>query len=282
MFRPALVILSVLALSACSTLMNTRTGKFAEQLAQAMLNQRDEQIVREGMPAYLILIDAMINTRPANVSMLLAGARLYGSYATLSMADEERSRRLARQAMDYARSALCLHSETLCGAVDRPMLELEPVLDGLEAADVPVLYGYAVARVGWIRTMREDWDALAELPKVEAELRRVAELDEGWDGGSAHMYLGILNSQRPAALGGKPEIGRLHFERSIELSAGRNLMAKVLFARYYARMMFDRELHDRLLREVIEADLESPGFTMTNVIAKKQAVELLAGGDAYF
>src|SRR5213075_2396873 len=33
-----------------------------------------------------------------------------------------------------------------------------------------------------------------------------------------HGYLGILDSLRPAALGGKPDEARAHFERAIELS----------------------------------------------------------------
>ena len=39
--------------------------------------------------------------------------------------------------------------------------------------------------------------------------------------------------------------------RAVEISGGRNLMAKVLFARHYARLVFDQGLHDRLLGEVL-------------------------------
>ena len=41
------------------------------------------------------------------------------------------------------------------------------------------------------------------------------------------------------------------FERAIEISEGKTLMAKVIYARQYARLVFDQELHDRLLQEVL-------------------------------
>ena len=59
-------------------------------------------------------------------------------------------------------------------------------------------------------------------------------------------------------------------------------MSKVCCAEMYARLLFDRELHDRLLTEVLEADVKAPGFTLMNVVAKKQAKQLLLSGDDYF
>ena len=59
-------------------------------------------------------------------------------------------------------------------------------------------------------------------------------------------------------------------------------MVKVLFARSYARLVFDRPLHDRLLTEVIDADPEAPGLTLSNTIARSQARNLLADADEYF
>jgi hypothetical protein len=83
-------------------------------------------------------------------------------------------------------------------------------------------------------------------------------------------------------LGGQPERGRQHFERAVALSEGRNLMIKVLYARSYARLVFDRPLHDRLLGEVLAADPEMAGLVLTNTLARQEASELLAGADDYF
>jgi hypothetical protein len=59
-------------------------------------------------------------------------------------------------------------------------------------------------------------------------------------------------------------------------------MAKVEFARHYARLMFDRALHDRLLHEVLATDPEAPGRTLSNVLAQQQAQQLLDSAAEYF
>jgi len=92
----------------------------------------------------------------------------------------------------------------------------------------------------------------------------------------------VINSLRPEAIGGKPAEGRKDFEKAIELSGGRNLYAKTLFAEFYARLVFDQELHDKLLNEVLAADPVAPGFTLMNVLAQERAKKLLESGKDYF
>jgi hypothetical protein len=110
----------------------------------------------------------------------------------------------------------------------------------------------------------------------------VVALDPDHDHGQAYMYLGVLNSVRPEAIGGKPELGRGYFEKAIALSDGRNLYAKTLEAEFYAGLVFNRTLHDRLLNEVLAADPEAPGLTLTNLLAQERARKLLASGKDYF
>ncbi len=113
-------------------------------------------------------------------------------------------------------------------------------------------------------------------------MERVLELEPDHADGGPHLYLGVLLTQRPAHLGGKVEEARAHFERALELSGGLNLMAKVLYARQYARLVFDRPLHDKLLHEVVTAKSEAPGLTLSNTLAQEQARILLADADDYF
>jgi hypothetical protein len=136
--------------------------------------------------------------------------------------------------------------------------------------------------MAWIRAHSDDWNALAELPQMEALLRRYLELGTGENEAQVYTYLGILGTLRPPALGGEPEQARAAFERAIELTNGRDLGAKVEFARGYARLLYDRELHDRLLNEVVSADPEAPGLTLTNVLAQRDAAGLLQSADDYF
>ena len=77
-------------------------------------------------------------------------------------------------------------------------------------------------------------------------------------------------------------MAREHFERAIDLSGGRDLSIKVEYARRYARLVFDQELHDRLLTEVLDAPANAPLFTLFNVLAKQEAEALLASSKEYF
>ena len=56
----------------------------------------------------------------------------------------------------------------------------------------------------------------------------------------------------------------------------------VEYARNCARLLYDRELHDRLLEEVIDAPADQPGLTLFNNRAKTEARELLSTADEYF
>lgn len=272
----------LLALAGCASLGRTAATPFAEDLYEVLLNQTDPEIVRDGAPAYLLAIDGLIEGAPDDTELLLAGSNMYGAYASAFVADPVRQQRLSQRSFGYARRALCVELPEVCAVVNRPFDTFVAALAPLEADDVPVLYDFGTAWAGWIQSRGDDWGAIAEVPKVEALMGRVLELDEAYQDGGAHLYLGVLFTQRPASLGGQPEAGRQHFERAVELSEGRNLMAKVLYARYYARLLFDRPLHDQLLDEVLAADPAAPGLTLSNTLAQDEARQLLADADDYF
>ena len=281
--RLALLLWFSLALGGCASLVSSATSKMADNVTVAILNQDDPATVRDGAPAYLIMIDGLIAGDPENVRLLLSGAKLYGSYvAAFLIEDAERARRLAAKSLGYARRGLCAQDEAVCTALDSRLDELEVVLQGTGRSDLPALYEVAAAWSGWIRLNASDWNAIANVPRVTALFEHCLVLDETHDNGGAHVYLGVIKSFLPAAIGGKPELGRQHFERAIEISAGHNLMIRVLMAEHYARNIFDRELHDSLLIEVLEAEPEYPGFTLINMLAKRQAEKLLAESEAYF
>ncbi|MCB1685382.1 MAG: hypothetical protein KDI31_12875, partial [Pseudomonadales bacterium] len=54
------------------------------------------------------------------------------------------------------------------------------------------------------------------------------------------------------------------------------------FADQYARLVFDRALHDELLNEVVAADPAGPGLTLINTVAQRRAKQLLDSADDYF
>ena len=282
MTRLLVLVSCLLILPGCASLVSSATSDMADNITQAILNQDDPDTVRDGAPAYLLMIDGLIEGDPQNEGLLLAGSRLYGSYTSAFIDDEARAARLADKSLAYARRALCLELEDVCASSSAKLDVFNASLADTDSGDLPLLYAYAVAWAGWVQINSGDWNAVADLGKVTALFERCLELDETWDRGGCHLYLGVIKSLLPPALGGKPEVARAHFERAQELSNGENLMVNVMMARHYARLVFDQELHDSLLREVESAPAEVPGYTLINTLAKAEAAVLLAESPEFF
>ena len=277
-----LPIFFLLWLPGCSWIISSTTNNFADNLASSILNQSDPATVKDGLPAYLLLIDAMLEGEPNDESLLRTSASLNSSYAGMFSDEPERQKPLSQKALDSASKAVCVHDRKTCHIQTMPFEDFSKIIDNITKEDVPNYYVLGTAWAGWIQAHSDDWNAVAQLPQVERIMHRVVELDEGYESGSAHMYLGVLATLLPPAMGGRPEVGREHFERAIALSEGKNLMSKVVYARHYARLVFDRELHDKLIGEVLATDPEVPGFTLINTIAQQQAKKLSASADDYF
>lgn len=277
-----LVLAAALPLSGCQLIARSATTGLAEDVSAAVLEQDDVLIVRDGGPAYLIAIDGLIQGDPDSETLLLAGARLYSAYASAFVAEPDRAQRLTLRAKEYGQRAMCARRRTLCDPAKLSFDDFERHLALTTLADIDALYGLGSAWAVWVQTNSGDWNAIADLPKVQALMERIVSLRPDYESGGAHLYLGVLYTLRPASMGGKPDLGRRHFESAIEFSAGRNLAAKVLFARQYARLLFDRPLHDRLLNEVVNAEPKATGFTLGNVLAQEEARKLLADADEYF
>lgn len=275
-FRSITILTLAALVQACAV---TRLG---DNLSYGVLDNDDIELVGEGLPTYLLMIDGMIANWPESESFLQSGASLYSAYAGIYVTDPERAQRLTSKAMGYALRAACANDDDWCDVRTMPIEDFDALLAGAGKGDVPTMYVLGSTWVGYIQRNSSDWGAVGELGRVDALMQRVVELNEGYEFGQAHMYLGALNSILPASLGGNPELAKSHFDRAVSLSAGRNLLAKTLCAERYARMVFDQPLHDQLLREVLEADPNEHGLTLQNRYAQREAQALLDGSAEYF
>lgn len=284
-FWQILVALCFFGLTGCAGVVQKASDRFADNLGRAVLDSEDPATIRDGLPAYLLLLDSLIAGQTpgeaGNAGTLLAAAQLYGAYAgNFTGDDKARAQRLSHKAFNYARRATCLQDAVLCAVIDKDVDGFTTVVK--TDAHIGLMYALASAWVGYLQTHSDDWGAIADLPKVETLLNRVVEMNPTHDHGQAFVYLGVLNSLRPEAIGGKPELGRAYFEKAYALSNGKNLYAKTLEAEFYARLVFDEKLHNTLLNEVLAADPIAPGFTLINTLAQQRAKKLLESGKDYF
>lgn len=269
-------------LSGCSALINRTVGGISDNLVASIMDQDDPQTVREAIPAYLILLDSFVQGDPKNVSSLRSTSTLYAAFGSTLVEDAERSSKLTARAWGYGQQALCLKYDIDCDVRRVGFADWDAFLAERESSDAPALFDFATAFLTFLEAHSSDFVTLAELPKAQRLVERLAEISDGFEQVNINLYLGILNALRPPALGGDFDAAQRFFQRAIELSDGKNLGAKVNYARFYARTLYDRELHDELLNEVVNATPSEGTSTLLNVLAQEEARTLLDTADDYF
>lgn len=281
----AAVSLCVLALTACGGLVRRATRPVVDNLSLAIQKQSDPDLVRDGAPAYLLLIDGMVEGSPNDPETLLAAAKLYSAYTSGFVAgdDGDRATLLARRARDYAFRAAGLTKPRFAALHDKPYTQFEPVAQDFGAGDEELLFAVITTWAGVIQAESGNFDRLADLAKVDLLTRRLLELDETYYYGAPHLALGLLNSLLPPMLGGKPEVAREHFEKALEIGDGKFLPAYVMYAENYAKKSFDKKLYTELLSHVLATPPDVvPELTLVNTLAQRQAKIGLAGADEFF
>lgn len=273
--RIGLVLVLSMLLAGCGALVNRATENFADDLEQAIVNYDEPMIVERGLPTFLLILEARLQANPDNAATRLTTARLTSTYAGLFAEQPDAHRRLARRALGHARAGACTSVPELCRLDRLGFDEFEQAIVGLPASAVGEAYVLGTVWAAWIASASDDFNALSDLPRVEALLEWVGRQDPVHDDGAVWLYLAVLNSQRPPAAGGRPDLARKYYERAREVSNDRNLLIPVLMADEYARLTFDRDLFVELLEGVMAADPDQEGYVLANQVARARARALL-------
>jgi hypothetical protein len=279
MFRACLIIVAVVT-TGCASLVDRASSNFARQLSSAVLDHNDPETVADGLPAFLLTMDAMSAGEDASVRALCNAAELYGAYAGSFVTDAQRRKRLAERSIRYAERAACQTSADWCSLRELKYDQIDRL--ATPASDAPLLYCVGSAWASHIQANADDWNAIAAIPKARRLLEKVVELEPAMANGQPLVALGVMNSLLPPAYGGKPDVAKEFFDEALAVSGGQNQMARVLYAQYYARLVFDKELHDRLLDEALSAPTDAPGLTLINTLAQRQAQLLKDSAKDYF
>ena len=281
-----LVLAGGAALSGCSTT-KLAVGSMVpilEESVAAARSSSDLELVRDGTPGNLILIDGLIRTNP-KPKLLVLGAELYFSYAFAFVEDEDPARAAGLYAIgrDYGRRALSRRKDIGAALEASDVAALKEALTKRNRDDAPEILWTAAAWAGWANLSLGEPAAVADLPLIEALLDRAVELDEGYLYGMPHLLLGAFHAARPPLLGGDPVRAERHFARARELGQGNLLLVPVFEARYYARAILDAELFDRLLQEALSAPLDrAPDIRLLNTVAQRKARDLQPMKEEWF
>jgi hypothetical protein len=281
------VLLTVCALAGGCALLRKGAARvispMATQLSDGLMHQNDVELVREGAPAFLLMLDALAEAHPDNPAVLIAAADAQMAYATgfIDKAQKERSKTMYLKAKTYGLRALA-KNKRFARALDGPQDAFVQSLATFRKRDAGALFTTASAWVMWIIASSDSPAALGGMPKVLAMMDRVKELDPDIRQGGVDLFYGIYFTVLPLGGGRDLEKARAHFERSLEIAGPDYLLARVTFAEFYARYAFDQELFEGTLKQVLAAEPQVPEFTLMNSVAKTRAQALLDQMDDFF
>lgn len=122
---------------------------------------------------------------------------------------------------------------------------------GIEA--LPAMYWYATALGKWARA--SGFGVLVgQKDNIKATMTRALELDPNFYHGGPHRYFGAFYAVAPGFAGGDPVKSQEHYDKALEI-APYFIGTKVLMAENLATKLDDEEMFDRLIEEVLAADL---------------------------
>ena len=280
MFSIKILVISLL-LTGCSMKeqMVRSMDPIMEDMSSVVNMSNDVDLIRDGLPASLIQMDGFIKSDPNN-KLLLKAAESYFGYAFSFVEDVNRPRASALylKAREYALRALKKYRQ-----FDEQAPDLNDMLANCGKQDVPALYWAAGSWLAWIGLNVDNPEAIMDIPKVEAMLDRVIELDETYYYGMAYAMLGGLYASQPKNMGGNPEKANKQFQKAFNISGSKLLAAQLMYAKFYAVQIQDKALFVNTLSEIIATPVNFfPERNLANEVAKRKAKDLLEKVDTLF
>jgi predicted anti-sigma-YlaC factor YlaD len=297
-FRILILLMGILALTGCS-LKRMAINSLGDALAggsSVYATDDDPDLVGAALPFGLKTIESLLVESPHHKGLLLAATSGFTQYAYVFVQTEadfiedtdfaratalrERAGRLYRRAVGYGLRGL---EEVEPAVLQSLRADPGAALKRFQKADVGQLYWTALAWGAAISLNKTDTELGANLPVVEALMKRALELDEGFELGAIHDFFIVYEGGRPAAAGGSIERARENLRRAVQLSGGRRGAPLASFAETVDVALQDRAEFETLLKQVLAIDVNAlPEQRLANVIAQRRARWLLGRMDRLF
>ena len=264
-----LLLLLPLALGACT--LNRTAAKVTAGVVDAGLpavfSQSDPQYVKEALPANLQLMEILIASDPGNRRLLTDAAQGFCGYAFMFLEDDQPERASAFYLKGQAYAERALKGATA---------------ETAKKKDAHPLFWQTFCKALYMNINRDKPEAVAEIPTLEPAALKLLELDPGYYYNAAEDVLGAYYAIRPRMLGGSPEKAAEHFEKALKGAGADFHLSRYLYAKMAAVAAQDPGLFDRLLGEIISAELKDGDTRLANEVAKQKAKKLLEKKDELF
>lgn len=289
----------ILALPGCSfqKLAIDRLGNAMSEGSSVYATDDDPDLVGAALPFGLKTIEALLVQSPHNKGLLLAAASGFTRYSYAFVQTEadliedtdlaraiylrERAQRLYRRALGYGIRGL----EQTGGSTFADLLRSDPAkaLAPFGKQDVALLYWTAAAWGAAISLDKTNPALSADLPGVEAIIRRALELDSEFGDGALYDFMIVYEGGRPTAGGGSIDRARESLARAIQVSGGRRAAPFVSFAETVDVAIQDRAEFKKLLDRALAINVDdAPDQRLANIIAQRRARWLLGRMDRLF
>lgn len=279
--KSAAALLCMLACCGCAGLGARAAAPIVGPAAVAFEKESDPVFAHDALPGQIKLLEGLLESAPSNPALNRDAARGIFAYAFLFVEDKDP----VRAGMFYLRArSHCLVGlgleESFCNLPEDEFLKQ---LSKLRKSRSELVFWLGATWSGWLNLNMSEPAAIGQLSNLRALLERIVGLCPDYYFGMPYVLMGALEGNLPRMFGGRPEKARECFERAIEISGGRLLVARFMFARYYAVAVQDAELFDAQLKAVADADPDIlPEQRLMNTIVKQKSAALYEERPMYF
>lgn len=247
----------------------------------------DVDLVGEGLPGQITLLEALQVNDPEDERLHLLLARLYAAQGLLFLeplveaaawgipvpwlegGDPPnhvlKKSQLARVFQKGAGHALAVleGQRPDSGAQLSKVNRIGAYLKTASVDEVPALFWYALNLGAWVNHNLDDLSAIAQAHVAERIMRRVVELQPDYYHGFAHLFLIAFYGSRPPMLGGRPEAALQHyvtFKAMAGTSSSEILslpLGEVYYARYCLPLRQGRDEYTTLLTPIAKTPIKA-------------------------
>ena len=297
-WHTAVLLLTISLASGCSV-RTFAVNQFGDALAasgSSFGSDNDVELIGAAAPFSLKLTESILAETPNHRGLLLAASRGFVQYAYAyvelpadeledrdfqgAYAQRARARGLYIRARDYGLRGLEISHPGLGKAIQH---DPEEALSVTTTEDVELLYWTAVSWAAAISLSKDNPRMLADLPIVEALAQRALALDENFKHGAIHVFLINFEMGRAGMNPGAARRARTHFDRALQLSAGKDAAPYVTFAEAVCITEGNRTEFRSVLQRAVKIDPNAqPETRLANLIMQHRARWLLGRTDQLF
>jgi tetratricopeptide (TPR) repeat protein len=272
-------------LSGCTQLViRTAAPSLVPNFTASIFEECDPDLAKNAIPGTLKLMEGLLRSDPRNREILVSLSMGFAGYSLLFVETEspEKASELYLRARAYGLQALGKNGTRLMGP-GPTREELNAALKTVSESDYQSLFWMTLSWNAWIALNLDKPEALSQMAAADACLKRLLEMDPLYLYGLPHVLMGVSLSARPPLLGGNPREALAHFEAALRIGGGKFFLTQVFFARYYAVRVQDKDLFDRLLREVTTGNpRELKDVCLINRVMQQRADDLKKKRDDFF